>query len=376
MSLARDGTLIALGAERLATRHGDVDVHRFHDCTTGAPALAVAIGNVREPEPLPARIHSSCITSEAFGARDCDCAEQLDAALAHMARYGRGVLFYLFQEGRGAGFVAKALDRMLVQASGNRLTTFEAYAQLGLPDDQRAYGEVARMARLLGVTAPLRVLSNNPEKVAALRAAGATVAGSESIRIAPSPYSQHYLDAKSRAGHSVGRTTGIDPAALPEPVTVMGPERVPGAPRFVRLASYLLPLGVERPAWFRLSAYLDTTTRRERVVLAHGDAGTDVLVRLQRETVLDRLPVRTPRFRPSWDAAAARIVADGRGLALFADGEEDVRGVAGPLLAAHVGTRCARPLATTGESADVAVLREELGRAGVTVGATVPLEVA
>jgi hypothetical protein len=87
------------------------------------------------------------------------------------------------QEGRGAGFVAKALDRMLVQASGHCLTTFDAYGELGLPDDRRAYGAVAAMARLLRIRAPLRLLSNNPEKVAALRAAGVHVGDTETIAV-------------------------------------------------------------------------------------------------------------------------------------------------------------------------------------------------
>jgi 3,4-dihydroxy 2-butanone 4-phosphate synthase / GTP cyclohydrolase II len=376
VTLARDGTLVALGAEPLATRHGTFVVHRFHNCTTGAPALAAALGDVRAAAPLPARVHSSCVTSEAYGACDCDCAEQLDGALGHMAAHGRGVLFYLFQEGRGAGFVAKALDRMLVQASGSRLTTFDAYARLGLPDDQRAYGEVARMARLLGITAPLRLLSNNPEKVAALRAAGATIDGTEPIRVAPSPYSQHYLDAKARAGHTVDPPRDVDPAVPPEPVTAIAPAPLAHAPRFVRLASYLVPIGAARPAWFRLHAYLDAAARRERVVLTHGDDGGEVLVRLQRDTLLDRFPVREPRHRRSWDAAAARIADAGSGAVCFADADDDVRDVVGPLLAAHVGTRRARPLVAANEPADGALLADALGRAGVDVGAPVALEVA
>ena len=114
MTLARDGLLVSLGEEPLATRHGDFVAHRFLDCSTGEPTLAVTLGDVGADEPLLARVHSSCVTSEALGACDCDCAEQLDAALGQVARRGRGILFYLMQEGRGAGFVAKALDRMLV----------------------------------------------------------------------------------------------------------------------------------------------------------------------------------------------------------------------------------------------------------------------
>jgi GTP cyclohydrolase II len=352
----RDGTLVAVGREPLPTRHGDFVVHRFHNCTTGVPALAVTCGNLSAPEPLATRVHSSCITSEAYGARDCDCAEQLDAALAHIAQHGRGVLFYLMQEGRGAGFVAKALDRMLVQASGNRMTTFDAYARLGLPADQRTYGEVAAMARLLRLTAPLHVLSNNPDKVAALRAAGAHVDGTEALRIETSAYSQHYLDAKSRAGHTVAPTGGVDPAALPEPVTVLEPTPLAAAPELVRVAAYLLPVRAARTAWFRLHVYVDTLARRERVVLTHGHGGDDVLVRVQRERLLDRFPLRDPRSRPGWDAAVARMVAHGRGIALFAEAGDDVRQAARPLIEAHLEGRRAVPLVLDGD----AVLDTEL----------------
>jgi GTP cyclohydrolase II len=354
----RDGTLVRLGVEDLETRHGDFVVHRFHNCTTGSTALAVTRGDLAGDEPVLARVHSSCITSEAFGACDCDCAEQLDAALGHIARRGRGALFYLMQEGRGAGFVAKALDRMLVQASGNRLTTFDAYAQLGLPDDSRSYGEVASMTRLLGIRAPLCVLSNNPDKVAALREAGALTDGTEPLRIETSAYSQHYLDAKSRAGHTVAATAGIDPAELPEPVHVLAPAPLAEAPRFVRLAAYLLPVRSRATAWFRLHVHLDRSTRRERVVLTHGDGDGDVLVRLQRETLLDRLRRRAPRYRPAWDETIVRMVAHGPGIVVFAAAGEDVSDVVGPLVRAHLEGRRGIALELDGdEPSDVALVR-------------------
>jgi len=358
VTLGRDGTLIALGTEPLATRHGAFLVHRFHNCTSGAPALAVTFGDVGGAAALLARVHSSCVTSEAFGACDCDCAEQLDGALAHIASHGRGALFYLMQEGRGAGFVAKALDRMLVQASPGPLTTFEAYARLGLPADQRTYGEVAAIKRLLGVRAPLRLLSNNPDKVAALRDAGADVAGTEPLRVRASAYSHDYLNAKARAGHTVAPTAGINAAALPERVAVIRPEPLAPGSRLVRLAAYLLPVRGADAAWFHLHVYLDGSAGRERVVLTYGDGGDDVLVRIQRETLLDRFAPTSPRFRQVWHEAVARIVAHGRGMALFADAGDDLRDVAAPLLRAHVGTRRPIPLELDpGERGDTALVR-------------------
>src|SRR4030095_16404621 len=108
--------------------------------------------------------------------------------------------------------------------------------------------------------------------------------------------------------------------------------------------SYLLPVRVAGgAAWFRLHAYVDGVTGSERIVLTHGVGGESVLVRVQRLTLLDRFPLRAPRFRGGWDAAVARIVAHGRGVVLFADADEEVAD-AEALLAAHVAGRRALPL--------------------------------
>ena len=369
MRAGRQGTLVALGSDTVATRHGTLRVHRFHDCAQGVPALALTVGDLGASDPLPARVHSSCITSEAFGAADCDCAAQLDAALAHIAARGRGALFYLMQEGRGAGFVAKALDRMLVQASQNQLSTFEAYARLGLPSDQRSYGAVAAMTELLGVTAPLVVLSNNPDKVAALRRAGADIAGTEPLQIAASAHSQHYLAAKSRAGQTVADTNGIDPAVLPDTVELLEPRPLDGAPRFVRMAAYLLPVQGPPAAWLRLHVYLDTTIERPRIVLEHGGGGSDVPVRLQRETVLERFPLCTRPLREQWNDTLARMVRHGRGITLIAGVAEPVDVAIGPLLAAHVGTRTAVPLAAGADDPDTVLVARALEGASTSVAA-------
>src|SRR5262245_28913282 len=165
------GTLLAEGESELAGARA-FRVHRFRNLRPGAPALALACGHVGGGAPLLARVHSSCVTSAAFGACDCDCAGQLSAALAEIAGAGRGVLFYLFQEGRGAGFAAKARDRMAVQASGERVTTFDAYTEMGLARDQRRYDEIAFLCVLLGSAAPLRLLTHNPEQAKALEESG------------------------------------------------------------------------------------------------------------------------------------------------------------------------------------------------------------
>ena len=358
MTASVHGTLLALGVTPLETVHGRFGAHAFLNLATGDPVLAVALGDLAAPAPLLARLHSSCITSEVYGGCDCDCVEQLDAALVHVAAAGRGVVFYLTQEGRGAGLLAKARDRMLVQASGNRLTTFEAYRAMGLDKDHRRYDEVGWACRLLGITAPLRLLTDNPDKVATLAAIGIAVDGTCGLAPRLSPFNRHYLAAKARAGHTFA--TDIDhrgAAELPEPVECMEPTAVAAAPRYVQIASYLLPIRLSPPAWFRLHAYVDVETGHARIVLTHGRprASDPVLIRFQPETLLDRFPLRAPRLKPRWFAAARRMVAEGAGCALFLRSEERLDGALRHLIAGHVPSGRARTLVDASQSDAVIV---------------------
>ena len=340
---ALQGTLLAVGAAPLPTVHGDFVAHHFHDLANGQPVLAVTIGALGGTEPVLARVHSSCITSEAYGGCDCDCAEQLDAALAHVASAGRGIVFYLAQEGRGFGFSAKARDRMLVQASRQRLTTFDAYAEMGLARDGRRYDQVASACRLLGIAAPLRMITNNPEKLATLAAAGVRLDGTVTLAATTSPFNHHYLAAKSDSGHTLGRTGNVAAAELPEAVEAFTPHLVPGAPRFLRVASYLLPVRLRELAWFRLHLYFDREAGAERVVLTHGRTA-EPLVRVQPEDVLERFPLRVPGGKRRWRAAAQAIVDHGGGCALFVHGATEADPAALDLVSRHVDGARARPV--------------------------------
>ena len=182
---------------------------------------------------------------------DCDCAEQLDGALATMARAGDGVLFYLMQEGRGAGLTAKARDRMIVQASGNRVTTFEAYAKMGLPPDLRRYDVIAPMSKLLGIAAPLRLLTNNPDKAAAVAKVLAEeqieVGRTEPIHGPISAFNSDYLSAKHESGHLLNHPSRIDAVLPPERVRNLPPMVVPGASHLIRTGAYSLPVALPVP---------------------------------------------------------------------------------------------------------------------------------
>jgi 3,4-dihydroxy 2-butanone 4-phosphate synthase/GTP cyclohydrolase II len=381
---AAHGTLLHLATHRLATVHGDFEIHVCENLASRSPTLVATLGDLRSDAPAPARVHSSCVTSESWGSCDCDCAEQLDAALGHIACAGRGAVFYLMQEGRGAGFVAKARDRMIVQASRGRLTTFDAYARMGLDRDQRRYEEVAFARALLGLRAPLRLLTNNPEKVAAVARAGVPLVDTEPLARAASPFNVDYLAAKSRSGHAL-ETPGRAPRAVepPEPVECLPPHAPAGAPRLVHAASYLLPVrlrdgaGPEGPHWFRLHAYVDLGARRERVVLTYGRVETgEPLVRVQRDALLERLPLRDRGAeRRRWDATARAFVRHGAGCAVMVGGGCGERADAGGdavawLLAHHVPAGRARPvLDGPGESPADRALRAALARRGLETGA-------
>jgi GTP cyclohydrolase II len=394
-SLGIAGQILRRGALPLDTAHGAFTAHVFQNVATGRYAFALARGDVRGEEPLLARVHSSCVTSETFDGCDCDCVDQLDLALQRISAAGRGVVFYLMQEGRGAGFSAKARDRMLVQASRHRLTTFDAYARMGLVADHRRYDEAGHVRRLLDVTAPLVLLTNNPDKLAALRGLDVDVAGTAPLRKEASPYNLHYLAAKSRSGHALGDPGGDTPAAdLPEPVREFAPYALEDAPRFVHLATYLLPVRLRRaaaasdavPRWFRLHAYFDLTGGREHVILAYGAADAPApLVRVQRESWLERFPLATGgREKRAWQESVRRIVAHGAGYAAFvpvAGFDTELReqpaddDVATLLLAHHLRGRAAHLLSgggsATTEDAHVAAA---LARRGVTLLAPVALD--
>lgn len=300
-----------LGEHRIAHAHGVFDVHFFRDLANETTAMAISTGDLGGSAPLLLRVHSSCVTSETLGGRDCDCAEQLAGALGAMARVGRGVVFYLMQEGRGAGLSAKARDRMMVQASRNRINTFDAYAAMGLPADLRRYDVVAPMSRLLGLEAPIRLLSNNPEKVDGvvdvLRSEKLEVAGTETIRGIESPFNQDYLRAKHDSGHALSVEEGGPGALPPFEVSVIDPIALSNAPDLVVTASYFLPIEMAAetpPEWFRLSVVYDRERQSESVLLSHPENGeaVEVVRRLgeapdsRREALsmdlLDRLPFR------------------------------------------------------------------------------------
>jgi GTP cyclohydrolase II len=164
--------------------------------------IALVIGEQKAGRVPLVRLHSECLTGDILGSLKCDCGPQLDAALGAMADEakadGWGVLLYLRQEGRGIGLINK-LRAYQLQDQG--FDTVDANNRLGLPSEARDFPVAARMLELMGVGA-IRLLTNNPAKVAALEAAGVTVAEIVPHQLPANPHNARYLDTKrDRSGH-------------------------------------------------------------------------------------------------------------------------------------------------------------------------------
>jgi GTP cyclohydrolase II len=177
----------------------DTRVVVFRSDPGGVEHLAIIVGQPRPGQPVLARLHSECFTGDLLGSLRCDCGDQLHRAIEAMAaaRDG-GVLLYLAQEGRGIGLVNK-LRAYVLQDRG--FDTLEANEQLGFEPDERCYRPAAEMLRKLGFTS-VRLMTNNPEKVAALVHFGIRVVQRIPLALPPNVWNAAYLQTKrARAGH-------------------------------------------------------------------------------------------------------------------------------------------------------------------------------
>lgn len=194
------------------TRWGAFRILGFEGRTAGLPAgtdasckeeveglVALVMGDIHFAPPL-VRIHSQCLTGDVFGSLRCDCRLQLELALTKIAAAGAGILLYEQQEGRGIGLMAK-LKAYELQDQG--MDTVEANVKLGFAADCREYELPAAVLKLLGVKA-VRLMTNNPEKVAALESAGIVVAERVSAEVVPQESFAGYLKTKQeKMGHIV-----------------------------------------------------------------------------------------------------------------------------------------------------------------------------
>ncbi|MGA8742555.1 MAG: GTP cyclohydrolase II [Terracidiphilus sp.] len=161
--------------------------------------VALVMGDIHVAPPL-VRIHSQCLTGDVFGSLRCDCRLQLELALKRIAVEGAGILLYEQQEGRGIGLMAK-LKAYELQDAGR--DTVEANVELGFEADYREYELPARVLKMLGVS-QVKLMTNNPDKVAALESAGITVVERVSAEVAPQETFAAYVRTKQeKMGHIV-----------------------------------------------------------------------------------------------------------------------------------------------------------------------------
>ena len=184
----------------LPTAHGDFKLTMYRSRVTGLEHLALVKGKVDDGVPVLVRVHSECFTGDVLGSERCDCGPQLHQAMEMVEKEGRGAILYMRQEGRGIG-LANKLHAYHLQERG--LDTVEANVALGFAPDLRDYGEGAQILVDLGIR-KLRLMTNNPCKIAGLEGYGLEITERVPVVIPPTAHDRRYLETKKeKMGHLI-----------------------------------------------------------------------------------------------------------------------------------------------------------------------------
>ena len=185
---------------RLPTSYGNFRIRVFHEEISGLDHVALTLGDMNGPDPVLVRVHSECLTGDAFGSLRCDCGAQLDTAMRQIHDVGWGCLVYLRQEGRGIGLHAK-IQAYNLQDHG--ADTLDANLLLGHPADARDYGIASVILSALGI-AGVCLLTNNPDKVAQLGQHGVDIVERMPLVVGVGDQNRRYLTTKvDRMGHEI-----------------------------------------------------------------------------------------------------------------------------------------------------------------------------
>ena len=185
---------------QLPTEHGDFRIRVFHEEETGLDHVALLLGDMTGPDPVLVRVHSECLTGDAFSSLRCDCGPQLEAAMRLIQEVGWGCLVYLRQEGRGIGLHAKIQAYNLQDRGAD---TLEANLMLGHPADARDYGIASEILGSVGVE-NVNLMTNNPDKVDQLSEYGINVVERMPLVAGVGDENVDYLSTKAkRMGHKI-----------------------------------------------------------------------------------------------------------------------------------------------------------------------------
>jgi 3,4-dihydroxy 2-butanone 4-phosphate synthase/GTP cyclohydrolase II len=193
-------TIRRVAEARLPTEFGDFQIVGYRSRTSDEEFVALVKGVPRPDRASLVRIHSQCMTGDAFGSTRCDCGRQLHEAMRFIAAEGDGAIIYQQQEGRGIGIINKIRAYALQDGGAD---TVEANERLGLDVDSRRYEQCAEILRDLGLM-KVRVLSNNPDKIRALEKCGLEVVERVRLEVRPAEAAMRYLRTKKeKMGHLI-----------------------------------------------------------------------------------------------------------------------------------------------------------------------------
>ena len=191
---------------KLPTTWGNFTLYAFEKNSDGKEHVGIGMGDIVSDKfggqfhhkTLLVRLHSECLTGDAFSSLRCDCGPQLNTALEKIAKEGRGLVIYLRQEGRGIGLINK-IKAYALQDQGQ--DTVEANLNLGFDADQRNFDVAAEFLKQLGID-KVRLMTNNPKKVEALESAGIEITERVEMKVGKNPHNEHYLSTKhGKLGH-------------------------------------------------------------------------------------------------------------------------------------------------------------------------------